>query len=358
MPVEMAIWRLTGGAQRLLPAQLPNESQLEDLIAHDVSVLGLDVVLIGRQVVTAYGKKIDLVAIDRNGTLQVIELKRDRTPREVVAQALDYGSWIRGLTYEQVATICVDYHGGKHLEEVFFEAFGTTIPEAINQEHQLVIVASELDPSTERIVGYLSDLGVPVNVLFFRHFADEGRSYLARTWLIPPTEAEASSTAAAASKKEPWNGTDFYVAFGEDEQRSWEDAVRFGFVSGGGGRWYSRTLEQLQPGNRVFVCIPQSGYVGVGDVISSSVPVQDFRVEVDEHEVPILEAPELHATSMGKDANDPEKSEYVVGVKWLKTVPSDQAIWEKGMFANQNTACALRSSFTRDRVLQRLGLDQ
>ena len=32
--------------------------------------------------------------------------------------------------------------------------------------------------------------------------------------------------------------------------------------------------------------------------------------------------------------------------------------WEKGMFANQNTACALRSSFTRDRVMARLGLDQ
>jgi hypothetical protein len=28
------------------------------------------------------------------GRIHVIELKRDRTPREVVAQILDYGSWV------------------------------------------------------------------------------------------------------------------------------------------------------------------------------------------------------------------------------------------------------------------------
>lgn len=48
----------------------------------------------------------------------------------------------------------------------------------------------------------------------------------------------------------------------------------------------------------------------------------------------------------------------MVGVKWIKTVPREQAIWEKGMFANQNTACALRSSFTRERVLESLGLSE
>jgi RecB family endonuclease NucS len=68
---------------------MPSEAQLETLIAGDVTVLGLDVLLIGRQVVTAYGKRIDLLGIDAEGDLHLIELKRDRTPREVVVQALD-----------------------------------------------------------------------------------------------------------------------------------------------------------------------------------------------------------------------------------------------------------------------------
>ena len=78
---------------------------------------------------------------------------------------------------------------------------------------------------------------------------------------------------------------------------------------------------------------------------------------INNHDVTIVKAG-LAATKMGEFVDDPEKSEYVVRVQWTKTVPRSKAIWEKGMFANQNTACALRSSFTRDRVMTRLGLDQ
>ena len=34
--------------------------------------------------------------------------------------------------------------------------------------------------------------------------------------------------------------TDWYVLFGHPERRRWEDARRFGFVSGGGGEWLVR----------------------------------------------------------------------------------------------------------------------
>nr|WP_281430418.1 hypothetical protein [Salinicola acroporae] len=63
----------------------------------DVSILNRDWLLIGRQVRTAFDKLIDLLAIDANGTVIIIELKRDKTPREVVAQTIDYASWIAGL---------------------------------------------------------------------------------------------------------------------------------------------------------------------------------------------------------------------------------------------------------------------
>lgn len=46
--------------------------------------------MIGRQVRTTHGGYIDLLALNQDGQLIVIELKRELTPREVVAQALDY----------------------------------------------------------------------------------------------------------------------------------------------------------------------------------------------------------------------------------------------------------------------------
>jgi RecB family endonuclease NucS len=54
--------------------------------------VGEPLLIIGRQVATSSGKVIDLLAADADGVLHVLELKKDKTPREVVAQVLDYGS--------------------------------------------------------------------------------------------------------------------------------------------------------------------------------------------------------------------------------------------------------------------------
>jgi hypothetical protein len=68
------------------------------------------------------------------------------------------------------------------------------VPDVFNPDQRLTIVASGLDPSSDRIVTYLAErFGVPLNAVFFRHFIDEGREYLARTWLLPPQAVEAAT---------------------------------------------------------------------------------------------------------------------------------------------------------------------
>jgi hypothetical protein len=277
----------------------------------------------------------------------------------VVAQLLDYASWVQDLSYDQIASIYSEKNAGTEFEAGFAEVFGASPPQELNQSHQLVVVASELDPSTERIIGYLStNYDVPVNAVFFRYFQDDDREYLARTWLIDPSEVEARTPATSAKKgTEPWNGKDYYVSIGEGEHRNWEDCRRYGFVSAGQGKWYSATLQMLKPGARIFACIPKIGYVGVGIVTESAVPVRDFMVQADGQANPILEMP-LKAPNMGQHADDPELSEYLVRVDWTKTVPADKAIWEKGMFANQNSACKLRNKFTLEKLTERFGLEE
>jgi hypothetical protein len=107
VPIELGVWRLdAAGPRRLAPTALANEAQLEEIIEREPSILGLGPLLIvGRQVATAYGKFIDLLALDAEGKVAVVELKRDRTPRDVVVQALDYGSWIVDLGYDEIVEI-------------------------------------------------------------------------------------------------------------------------------------------------------------------------------------------------------------------------------------------------------------
>src|SRR5689334_16545503 len=107
MPLEMRLWRIEEDRPRPVVATgIGEEQRLESIIAADVEILGLGaLMLLDRQVVTDYGGRIDLLALDEAGTLFVIELKRNRTPREVVAQTLDYAAWVRGLGAEHLARL-------------------------------------------------------------------------------------------------------------------------------------------------------------------------------------------------------------------------------------------------------------
>jgi hypothetical protein len=351
MPIKTEIWRIDNGLAKVSFSSLEAEKKLESAIDKDIAIIDPDLMIIGRQVPTSFGKYIDLLAIDSEGRLAILELKRDRTPREVVAQSLDYASWVQELTLENIKKIFSQYETTMEFEVAFEEKFGGGSLDAMNEEHKILIVASELDNSTERIVNYLSsNYGVPINAVFFQYFKDGEAEYLSRSWLIDPVQVEkqASKTAKPRSR-ESWNGTDYYVSFGEGPTRNWEDAVKYGFISAGGGHWYSNTLSLLHPGARVFVCIAKAGYVGVGIVKEDVVPVKEFLVDVDGVPTPILK---LHykAPDMDKNTEDIERSEYLVRVDWIITKPIDQGVWEKGMFANQNSACKLRSKFTIERL--------
>lgn len=152
--------------------------------------------------------------------------------------------------------------------------------------------------------------------------------------------------------KENWNKQDFVVNFEEKSYRNWNDAVKYGFVAAGGGRWYSRTLNNLFVGARVFCMIPKSGYVGIGIVTETVQSIHDATFMNKK-----MSQLELNATEMYHDAEDPDKYEYIVKIDWIKTVPKEQAYWEKGLKANQNSVYKLKNQYTADKVLTFFDLD-
>ena len=187
---RVRLWEVTADRElREIPGdQINLEEQLEDWLAADISALDPNLLVIGRQVRTDYGGAIDLLCLNSDGDTVVVELKKGRTPREVTAQALDYASWARGLSFEQITEIADGYLGKPDSLAPRFE------PDELNRGHHSLIVAESMDDSTERIVRYLSSMGVPINVATVQHFRDaNGRSLLAQVYLIEPEEAEARS---------------------------------------------------------------------------------------------------------------------------------------------------------------------
>jgi len=338
MPVRHAIWKVGDPPVPLDSSRLECEQILENMIVRNPCILSDEWMLIGQQESTPSGGRVDLVAVAPDGGLVLIELKRDRTPREVVAQAIEYAAWLEELTADRIASIYQRFSKGGNLSQAFAAHFGTELEgESLNQSHQIVIVASELDESTETIVAYLNDKNIPINVLSFQVFRNGSDQLLSRAWMIDPVEAQVSTGTRSQGEREPWNG-EFYVSFGDGEARSWEEARRYGFISGGGGPWYSRTLKVLSPGDRVWVNVPQGGFVGVGRVSGVRQRVSESKLATSEGEkssLDVLKEGHYHRNY----ANDPDRAEYLVPVQWNEAVPLASAFREVGRFGNQNTVC-------------------
>ncbi len=349
MSFEMMLWKVTG--TKLHPisvAALDQEQRLEDWIAADPSILGMELAIIGRQVQTEFGGKIDLLALDPDGNCVALELKRGRTPREVVAQLLDYGSWIKDLGYNELDRIAQRWRQ-KSLAAIFEESFGAAIPETVNAGHNLIVVASELDESSERIITYLSEEhSVSINAVFFSFFRDGSTEFLGRAWLKDPVETIERSE---SRKRAPWTGY-WFVNVGEGNHRNWDDNTKYSYIGAGQGEKYSRPLRHLKVGDRIFAYMKGLGYVGYGEVTKEAVPIGDFLV--DGLGKPLLELP-LRAPRAAENKDSPANAEWVVAVKWFKTFHRDHARTFKGAFANQNIVCKLRDPKTLEYLRAEFG---
>lgn len=209
MSEEVRLWQV--GADHCLSelqrAPLDLEARLQEWLAGDISVLDPGLLVIGREVETDFGGYIDLLCMDAGGNLVVVELKRDKTPREITAQALDYGSWVAELSNERVTAIAEAYlrNSKSGLAQAFRNRFGTDVPETLNGDHRMLVVGAQIDRSSERIIKYLSDThGVNINAATFQYFrAPDGAEFLARVFLIEPSSVELHSRTKGTSKRRP-----------------------------------------------------------------------------------------------------------------------------------------------------------
>ncbi len=350
MAFNINFWKIDN--EKLIEVEktkLKTEERLETWIENDPSILGIDLLILGRQVTTEHGGRIDLLGINGQGDLMIVELKRDKTPREIVAQVLDYASWVRTLTYSDINAI-VEKHRNKTLTEVFSEFYDQSVPENINTNHSMVIAAAELDDSSERIVEYLSqEYDVNINAIFFNFFKDGSREYLGRAWLLDPEDVQERSE---RRKKVPWTGV-WFVNVGDGQNRTWEDNIEYGYIGAGHGPKYSRPLKKLRIGDRIFAYMKGLGYVGYGEVTKEATMIRDFQLNGKS----LLEQP-LKAPKASENKDDPAYAEWAVGINWLKTYPRDKAQYFKGLFANQNIVCKLRDQQTIDFLENRFDVRQ
>ncbi len=183
---SIGLWQIVeSGPSRLVAAELEAERDLETWIERDPALLEQGLVIVGRQIRLEAGP-LDLLAIDPQGRWVLIEIKRERLRREVIAQAIDYASCLSRLDPAWLRSQCDAYlrtrNTGAVLDEILEQRGGSVGNEEDGREVIIYLVGAGYDPGLERMVGYLSDRAeLSVRMVTFSVFKDaQDRLVLAR----------------------------------------------------------------------------------------------------------------------------------------------------------------------------------
>ena len=148
------------------------EKQLENNLWAHPSILGRDLLIIGVQVKTAFGGRIDLLAIDAIGVINIIELKMGATTLRIVGQVTDYLYWVQQLDRAEIIEVAARGRFGLDLEDTFLKRFRHPLPEMVNQTQVLTIIAAAIDLKTQR--GMLAIRHAGLSTTMFRYFIHSG----------------------------------------------------------------------------------------------------------------------------------------------------------------------------------------
>jgi len=151
------------------------EEDLEYLLeSNPDAILDEELMIIGRQVTTNLNTYLDLLGLDRTGNSAVIELKRDRTPRDTIAQTLEYASYIEQLDYNQLERIYQNYTENKEesLADQHRTFFDLEEGDAVNfnKEQHLIVVGSDISREIRQQASFLNRKGIPTTCVEFYYF--------------------------------------------------------------------------------------------------------------------------------------------------------------------------------------------
>jgi len=102
------------------------------------------------------------MGIDKDANVVIIENKKGKAPRDVIAQILDYAVWAENRNSDELNQIAKRHDklsGHKTLEKMFEDWTGDDDPDW-NENQKLYVVGEEIDDETKTMISYLNRKGI------------------------------------------------------------------------------------------------------------------------------------------------------------------------------------------------------
>jgi Domain of unknown function (DUF4268)/Endonuclease NucS len=211
-------------------------AHLQEWIAREPMVLGEELLVIQKEFAgfSDTNERLDLLALDKQGSLVVIENKLDDTGRDVTWQALKYASYCSTLSKDEIRSIFQDYllRAGeeKLAEEVLSEFLDNEEYSelALNKGfgQRIMLVAANFRKEVTSTVLWLRNLGVRAQCFRATPYSLGEELFLSVEQIIPTRDTEEFTISLADKAKDEVEGIETEARRHPIRRQFWVEVIK------------------------------------------------------------------------------------------------------------------------------------
>ena len=175
---------------------------IQEWVAANPGILGEDLLVIGKEFsgFDRTDERLDLLAVDTDGKLVIIELKRDDTGADAHWQAIKYASYIHRASVNEIVRVLAEYEEVSEEEAVdkLLRHIGADDLNVLNNDQRIILASHRFAPEVTSAALWLNEKA-------------PGEDLITCVQLTPYRDGEAGSLYVQANTIIPVPGVDDYV---------------------------------------------------------------------------------------------------------------------------------------------------
>ena len=188
---------------------------IQEWVAANPGILGDGLLIIGKEFsgFDRTNERLDLLAVDQDGKLVVIELKRDHTGSDAHWQAIKYASYIYRAKHDDIIRMFADYVETSETEAVdrLLQHLGADDLNSLNNNQRIILASHRFAPEVTSASLWLNEKTSDQNLitcvqLIPYHDAETNALYIQANTIIPMLGAEEYSIGIGDALSEEGKG--------------------------------------------------------------------------------------------------------------------------------------------------------
>lgn len=180
-------------------SNLKERQHIEEWLRKNPEIMGEELLIIGHEYDDFENNEgIDLLAIDKEGNLVVIEVKRDNSGISVDFQALKYVSYMSRRTLKEIIEIYSKYIDDNSLQldpiQEIMEFLNvddeSLLNDMINNTQRIIIIGKEFDKRVLSVCAWLYENGINVKCISIKPYKYNEEIFIDTNQIIPPEKIE------------------------------------------------------------------------------------------------------------------------------------------------------------------------